>query len=381
MEKLVDISRYYGKNSDYVIAGGGNTSFKDAETLYVKGSGTALADASPETFVRMDRKALAKMWEKSYPRESAEREKVVLSDLLAARMPGEGQKRPSVETMLHDLLPYDYVVHTHPALVNGLTCSQQGESAMKELFGEEAIWIPSTNPGYVLSLTVKKALEEYMRAKHGKAVSIIFLQNHGVFAGSDSTEGIKAIYRDIVKKIEAKIKRRPDFSAETSAAPAAYTAVLAKLSGGHVAFLCNNEISRLVKDRASFHPVSSAFSPDHIVYAGSDPLFYENGGASPGSTASPGSASLDEAALQKAWKSHTEKTGLQPKIVAVRNVGIFGLGSTEKATGLAIELFTDAIKVAVYSASFGGPLFMSREQIDFINGWEVEAFRSKVSMK
>jgi len=378
IEALVEISRYYGSKSDYVIAGGGNTSFKDKETLYVKGSGTELANAAAETFVRMDRKALAGIWEKTYPEDSAAREKAVLADLLAAREAGEEQKRPSVETMLHDLLPNDYVVHTHPALVNGLTCSQQGEKAMKELFAEKAIWIPSTNPGYILAQKVKNAQEDY-RAVHGVSASIIFLQNHGVFVGSGSTEGIKEIYRDIIKKLENKIKTKPDFSGESRAAPAALSAALtsalaaalAALSGGKVAFLCNREISGFVKDRAAFYPVSSAFTPDHIVYAGSDPLFYET----------PNAAGFQEAPLQKAWGDHVEKTGKPPKIVAVQGLGIFGLGSSEKAANLAIELFTDAVKVAVFSRAFGGPLFMSRDQIDFINGWEVEAFRSKVSMK
>jgi len=67
------------------------------------------------------------MWEKSYPAESDAREKEVLSDLMASRRAGEEKKRPSVETTLHDILPFSFVVHTHPALVNGLTCSQQAK--------------------------------------------------------------------------------------------------------------------------------------------------------------------------------------------------------------------------------------------------------------
>jgi len=275
IEELIKVSRYYGSNSDYIIAGGGNTSFKDDETLYIKGSGTALAEAGPETFVSMDRKALSRMWDKKYPAKSEEREKQVLADLLAARKPGKEQKRPSVETMLHDLLPFSYVVHTHPALVNGLTCSRQGETAIKKIFAEEAIWIPSTNPGYILSLNVKKAMEDYM-ARHGRPAAIIFLQNHGVFVGSDSVKGIKDIYRDIMKKLEKNIKRKPNFAALRKTVPAWLTPVLEELAGGKARFLCNKEISGLVKDRASFYPVSSAFSPDHIVYAGSDPLFLEN---------------------------------------------------------------------------------------------------------
>jgi len=365
IEALVEISRFYGSNPDYVIAGGGNTSFKDKDTLYIKGSGTALAEAVPETFVRMDRKGLARIWEKTYPAESAAREKAVLADLLAARKTGEEQKRPSVETLLHDLLPFDYVVHLHPALVNGLTCSQQGEKAMKEVFPENAIWIPSINPGYILSREVKTALDNY-QTKYGRPAEMIFLQNHGVFAGGKSAEDIKKIYDEIISRIEKKIKRKPDFSAESRVVPWEYLSAISEISGAMASYIVNKEISGLIKDRSSFYPVSSAFTPDHIIYAGSDPLFTE--------------ADTFEAGRED-WKKHVDKFGRAPKITAVRGLGVFGLGATEKAANLAIDLFRDAVKIAAYTDSFGGPLFMEHDKIDFINNWEAEAFRTRVSTK
>jgi rhamnose utilization protein RhaD (predicted bifunctional aldolase and dehydrogenase) len=48
---LVSISHFYGKNKEYVIAGGGNTSKKDKDHIWVKASGTSLADISEEGFV------------------------------------------------------------------------------------------------------------------------------------------------------------------------------------------------------------------------------------------------------------------------------------------------------------------------------------------
>jgi rhamnose utilization protein RhaD (predicted bifunctional aldolase and dehydrogenase) len=373
IEELAEVSRYYGVNPDYVIAGGGNTSFKDGDTLYVKGSGMALADAVPEAFVRMDRKALSRIWEKNYPADSADREKAVLADLMAARMPGEEQKRPSVETMLHDLLPFDFVVHLHPALVNGLTCSRQGEAAMKEIFSGDALWIPSASPGYILSRKVKIALDEH-KAKHGRSAGMLFLQNHGIFVGGQNGEHIKKIYGEVMDRLEKIIQKRPDFSpdvpseisAESRNTPEEFASALAEVSGGKTAFLRNREIANLVKDRSSFYPVSSAFTPDHIVYAGSDPLFMEAGTAAAG---------------RENWNSHVAKCGRPPKIVAVQGLGVFGLGASERAAALALELFKDTIKVAVYADSFGGPQFMSRDQIDFINNWEVEQFRTQVSAK
>ena len=370
LEILAEISRYYGKNPDYVLAGGGNTSWKDGEALYVKASGMSLAEAATDSFVKMDRKALARIWEKQYPESSDERESAILADLMAARKPGEEKKRPSVETSLHDILPFAFVVHLHPALVNGLTCSQQGEKAAEEIFGNEAIWIASANPGYSLSKIVKVAIDDY-KSKNGKAAAVIFLQNHGVFVGDNSAEGIKEIYDGIMNKIGARIKRHPDFSKENSwlsnplIAPQicdirkalAYFTVPSE-------FLRNREITKLVKDRASFAPVSSAFTPDHIVYAGSEPLFIEE------------NASAD---IHYEWEKFIKKTGRAPKIVAFQGLGVFGVGATRKAAQLARELFRDSVKIAVYSQYFGGPLFMAKDKIDFINNWEVERYRANIS--
>ena len=374
IEKLVDISRHYGKNPDYVLGGGGNTSWKNGETLIVKGSGLPLSDVDSGSFVKMDRNALARIWEREYPVSGAEREPAVLADMMAARKPGEEAKRPSVETLLHEIMPFEFVVHLHPTLVNGLTCSQEGEAAAVEIFRGEAVWIPSINPGYVLSKNVKTALDKYSVMRNRKA-NIIFLQNHGVFVGGDSIDGIKKTYDDIMQAIGSRIKRRPDFSGEEFSSGetqinthiSGIIGLLAELTGGAASFMRSAEIAALVKDRASFYPVSSAFTPDHIVYAGSDPLFAES--------------ALQEAALQEAWKNHAEKTKKNPKIVAVQGLGVFGAAATEKAAALALDLFKDAVKVAAYTESFGGPLFMTRDKIDFINSWEVERFRASVSAR
>jgi rhamnose utilization protein RhaD (predicted bifunctional aldolase and dehydrogenase) len=263
------------------------------------------------------------------------------------------------------------VVHTHPAVVNGLTCSRRGAEAAAELFGDEALWIASTNPGYILSLAVKNAMEDHM-ARKGRPASIILLQNHGVFVGADTTGGIRESYRRIMETVKSKISAGPDFSGETPSW--GFSAEIIKLFPRNFAetvrFRRNNAIAALVKDRASFYPVSSAFTPDHIVYAGSDPLFVETGLENPGTVMG---------ALRTAWEKQCRQSGRKPKIFAVQDLGVFGAGPSEKAVSLALALFADTIRVAAYAAFFGGPRFMSSDQIDFINNWEVERYRARLA--
>jgi rhamnose utilization protein RhaD (predicted bifunctional aldolase and dehydrogenase) len=374
LQELAEISRYYGSNPDYVIAGGGNTSFKDNDTLYIKASGTSLGEIKGEDFVKMDRRKLARIWQRQYPQDVNEREAAVLADMMTARKSGEENKRPSVETLLHDLLPFSYVVHTHPCLVNGLTCSKRGEEAAAELFADEYIWIPSINPGYILSQHVKNAMDEFIArgtrgeaSGKGKPAEFIFLQNHGVFVAGNSVSEIKETYRRIISILEKHAGRKPDFSDKTDVYENSkeIASVLEDLAGrgSKVLFERNKEFARLVQETSAFYPVSSAFTPDHIVYAGSDPLFI--GQANPG-------------AVKAAWKDHVNKIGRAPKIAAVKGLGVFGIGVSEKTAALALALFEDTAKVAAYTEPYGGPAFMSKEQIDFINNWEVEQYRSKI---
>ena len=364
LEQLASLSRYYGVNPDYVIAGGGNTSFKNDTTLWIKGSGVSLGEITPAGFVAMDRLKLASLWNLSTGSESpdaaAKREKEVLEAMMTARLPGEEQKRPSVETLLHDLLPFPFVVHTHPTLVNGLTCSQDADNAARSLFGDDVVWIPASDPGFVLANTVRKIITA-RPLESGQAPSFFFLQNHGVFVGADTPEEVQSIYKKIIDTISARIKRYPDMGGVISSFNGEALSLLQNLSGGIVRFTRYNEIAALVKSRDAFAPAASSFTPDHIVYAGSDPLFMEKGED-----------------IEKAWKTHIEKTGRPPKIAALEGEGVFGIGQSEKAALLALELFNDVVKVAVYAESFGGYRFMTAERIAFINDWEAEHYRSNL---
>ena len=133
LETITALSVKYGSDPAYVLAGGGNTSVKDEKFLYVKPSGVALAKIRPENFVKMERALIEKIFTCEMPSDVAEREAVAKERMMAAVCP-DSTGRPSVEAPLHELIPYRYVVHLHPAAVNGMTCAENGEKVCAELF-------------------------------------------------------------------------------------------------------------------------------------------------------------------------------------------------------------------------------------------------------
>lgn len=356
---LAAMSNKYGADPEYVLAGGGNTSFKSGENLWIKGSGTSLATIKAEDFVVMDRAKLNLMWTADYPENEAAREAAVLQDMMDARIPGE-TRRPSVETLLHDLFPYSFILHVHPALVNGLTCSQEAEAGMKRLL-PDAVWVDACKPGYILALECKRLLDAY-KAETGKNAQVLFLQNHGIFFAADTTEELDVLAGSVMNILKAAATRKPDLEAvPVDAVQVSKIAdTLSALYGGGnaaVAFMANQEI-------LAYDPATKSLSPDHIVYAKAKQL-----------------ALTREADIKAAFAAFEAENGYQSKIVFVEGLGMFACGATAKEANTALIVMLDAIKVVAYTASFGGVLPMPDFLIDFIVNWEVESYRSKVSQK
>ena len=352
---LAAMSNKYGSNPQYVLAGGGNTSYKSAENLWIKGSGTALATIKAEDFVVMDRSKLNMMWTADYPENEAARESAVLQDMMDARVEGE-TRRPSVETLLHDLFPQKYILHVHPTLINGLTCSVEGEAAMRKLL-PEAVWVDACKPGYILALDCKEKMDAY-KAANGRDADLLFLQNHGIFFAADTAEAVGELAEKTMATVASAVKRYPNEEAVEvdSTRVEAIREKLAALYGGSCYFLANREI-------LGYDPATKSLSPDHIVYAKAKQLVLDS-----------------EEGLEEAFAAFEKENGYKAKITFIKGLGMFACDATEKSAQTAASVMYDAVKVVCYAESFGGVQPMPEFLIDFIVNWEVESYRSKVKL-
>lgn len=233
MQNLVEYSRKYGSDPELVLAGGGNTSMKENGVLYVKGSGCALSSINPENFVAMDIAKLHDILNKTYPEGDSEREAAFLADVSAAKLPGEEAKRPSVEALLHSLFSQRYVLHLHPALVNGMTCGKNGREIASKLF-PDAIWVDACKPGYTLGKLLSTQLKD--------DTDTVLLQNHGVFFAADTPEGLAELLNNMIDTLKAQITEK-------------------------------------MPEELEDVDLSKPFSPDHIVYCGLGPVLKDSDNA------------------------------------------------------------------------------------------------------
>ena len=370
LEDLIKISQKYGADSRYVIAGGGNTSYKNAEKLWVKASGHALATITEDGFAVLDRALLNPMGEKAYSADTQQREEQVKNDLASACLTRD--RRPSVETSLHNCLGFAYVVHLHPTLVGGLMCSANAEEGCKELF-PDALYIEYTDPGYTLFKKVYDRVMAYKAAK-GHEPQVIFLQNHGIFVGADTTEEIEAIYADVLGKIESKVMPLPEGEAPicdcvTDTIPAIRQMVSRDGRGLKTLQVTNNAlIQSFTESEEAFAKVAVPFTPDIIVYCKSQYIYIAP--SSPEDLLEQAEAKIEAYIAQR---GHT------PKVLLIKGIGLVAVGDHAKNASIITDVFTDAMKVAWYAQCFGGEHAMEPAWIDFIDNWEVENYRRKVS--
>jgi rhamnose utilization protein RhaD (predicted bifunctional aldolase and dehydrogenase) len=364
LERLVRISRRYGQDPDYVIAGGGNTSFKNQDKIWVKASGSSMVNIKADDFVCLDRQKLWTISTAVYDNDPIIREEQVREDLNAAVL-HPGDKRPSVETSLHEAIRYAFVVHTHPTIVNGLLCSLNSYNTVQRLFGKDALYVEYTDPGYVLFKKINSELTKY-RKIHKNDPKIIFLENHGVFVAADSTEEIEKIYGHIILKISNKIKAVPKVSDRFI--PFSLKQIVGLLQA-NTEFLTlfivpwsARLITQYLDDRNEFERISRPLTPDNIVYCKSNYLYVP-----------------DVENILNEIKAFRTLHGYYPKVIGIRGNGVLAMDENFKSAGIVLDVFRDMIKVNYLTRNFGGPRYLSQEQIEFIDNWEAEHYRRKIS--
>jgi rhamnose utilization protein RhaD (predicted bifunctional aldolase and dehydrogenase)/NAD(P)-dependent dehydrogenase (short-subunit alcohol dehydrogenase family) len=371
IRELIEISRFYGQQKQYVIAGGGNKSFKNNDRIWVKASGSSLATITEDGFAMLDRSKLQQISKKIYSSDPFIRESQVKDDLTEANLTRE--RRPSVETSLHNLLKAPFVVHLHPTLVNGLMCGNNAEQMSSQLFGEKALYIPYIDPGYILFKEVERLVLKY-RTEKGAEPEIILLQNHGIFVGAETTGRIKEIYSEVLGKIENSLKGK--LVIEPKEVPQQVTEVLpamrmiASQDGLKILKIRNSSLIKSFTESAeAFSKISKPFTPDIIVYCKSKYLYIDR-------TDTPESI-IDQFRAQ--YDAFISQNTYAPKVLLIKDFGMVAIGDNAAQTDIILDVFEDMLKISAVSESFGGQHFMTPEQIQFIDTWEVENYRRKVS--
>ncbi|MBQ2253425.1 MAG: class II aldolase/adducin family protein [Clostridia bacterium] len=363
LKKLAQMSDYYGSDPTLVLAGGGNTSYKTADVLYVKASGFPLSGIREGGFAALDRHGLQDLLLRGYPEDVENIDTQFIEDVMATRLPGE-EKRPSVEALLHHGFDFPYVLHLHPTVINSLTSAVNGKEEAERLFGQDQVWVKLVHPGYGLARYCWDLQQEH-KAKYGKYPRFLFLQNHGIFIPGNSPEEIGVALDEVISKIKACYTKEWDADlAPINTETVGAVKDILEQTYASVLYCGQKSMVAMCESREAAAGVLRPYNPDQITYCRSWPLFCE-------------SVESIEADL----KNYSETIGGLPKVIIVRGVGLFTAGSDLGEADRAMQLFLDAGKIAFYAEAFGGYHQLDDDFIDFIDNWEVENYRRGVANK
>jgi rhamnose utilization protein RhaD (predicted bifunctional aldolase and dehydrogenase)/NAD(P)-dependent dehydrogenase (short-subunit alcohol dehydrogenase family) len=370
-------SRLLGQDSRLVLHGGGNTSVKLAQSnifgetediLWVKGSGWDMASIQPAGFapVRMKQlQALAKLRALS-DTDMARELRVSTID--------PATPSPSVEAILHAIVPFKWVDHTHADAVLTLTNSVNGADLVAQVFGDKLVRIPYVMPGFKLAAL---CADLYPR-EHGPQTIGMVLMNHGIFTwGATARESYERMI-EMVARAENYVgehtegRRRASGSATCAYSSVGVAALRREISDvAGVPMILQVDDGR---DAVSFanHVDVSAISqqgpatPDHVIRTKRLPML-----------------GRDVATYAREYENYFGENSLRsveplqmldraPRVVVDPLMGVVSAGRSAADASVAADIYRHTIQVILDATELGGYRALPAADIFDVEYWDLE---------
>lgn len=332
--EFIQLSKYVGERFDLVQAGGGNTSFKQNDMMFIKSSGCKLTDLSiNKNYVGVNYKNLKNNIEDILTDVNIIQQNVVFLK----------KYKPSIETTMHSLTK-TYTVHLHPLQFNLICALDNCLEIINELF-KDICFIEYFTPGINVALEIKKKY---------KGESIIFLKNHGIVFTCDNIETMKVLIKNTLDKLERYLNK--DFSPYKLVNLISNTMNVI-FNKTFISYLSEDKvidafINQRPMDLKQFQP----FFPDKLIYCGEGVIMFNN-------------------TVKNNIVKYFEKYKDIPKIFinddVHRNLYISSF-SLRKC--LEIESVLKAHIICINSNN----KYLDKDEIKYLNNWEPEKFRKNL---
>tara|TARA_B110000438_G_scaffold218728_1_gene211609 strand:+ start:349 stop:2322 length:1974 start_codon:yes stop_codon:yes gene_type:complete len=371
-------SRLLGRDKSLVLHGGGNTSVKiveknsfgeDEEILYVKGSGWDLEKIEEAGFspVRLD-----------YLRRLAELQSLPdpkMVNEMATHMTQASAPMPSVEAILHAILPYKFVDHTHADTVLTITNTRDGEARIREIYGDLVVVIPYVMPGFDLA----RLCAEQFQAEAGPKTIGMVLMNHGIFSFGQTAKESYWRMIDLVGLAEKYLKRNKawDIRWNFTESPKKNVCLdLARLrkdisdvAGFPVVMArCADKQSLAFAGREDISIISQQgpATPDHVIRTKRLPLL--------GRDVKAYAADYREYFSAQNPLANELKTMLDaaPRLILDPELGMCTVGKTARDANVIAEIYSHTMEVIVRATLLGGYRALPEKDIFDVEYWDLE---------
>ncbi|WP_411036384.1 class II aldolase/adducin family protein [Shinella sp. BYT-45] len=383
-------SRIIGGDPDLVLHGGGNTSVKvtaaDGEALmHIKGSGWDLdtIEAPGLPAVR-----LAPLLEARNGPKLSDPDMVALlrASLIEADAPN-----PSVEALLHAFLPFAFVDHTHATAILALADQPDMREAVHRIYGARLAYVPYVMPGFDLSIVADRIYREYPSCQG------LWLENHGLFTFADDARLSYELMIEFITMAEEELSRKgvtlpgpqPSDGTEDLALRARLEKALVRDGSPFTkaAFLDYRSTAAIRehagKENMEAISLRGTVTPDHVIRIKPWPMIIEQG--------------ADEAAIDAALAAYADRykayfarnakrttepkhmLDVYPRIILVRNQGIYAVGASAKAAKIGGDLCEQATRAINAAEGYGRFTPIGEADLFDMEYWSLEQAKLKVA--
>ena len=373
LELRVFTSNLLGRSEELVLHGGGNTSVKSIvdgeELLLVKGSGWDLVSIKEEGFapVKLDTlKEMAKL-ECLNDSDMVKKQKAAMTDTSAPN--------PSIEAILHAIIPYKFVDHTHADAVVTISNSKNGEELIKEVFPNFLI-VPYLMPGFILARDIYRMVEGI----DWDSIDGIVLHNHGIFTFDNDAK----ISYD--KMIEA-VSHAEDFLSKNTTIEYNTTqkeydleklVKILKESKGYEVFtnINQSDVALTYSNQEDLDAFASrgVLTPEHIIRTKRKPLVLKQ------------TDIMEEklATYKKEYEEYFKRyakdeimLNTSPNYVVIENFGVVSLGKNQKEADIINDIVSHTMNAVLRADQLGGYVSINEKNSFDMEYWELEQAKLK----
>jgi rhamnulose-1-phosphate aldolase/alcohol dehydrogenase len=401
LAQLIYLSNLVGLDPTLTQPGGGNSSVKRRETdaagqavevLRVKGSGTDMASIGAAGFTGLRLDELGRMGQRG---EMSDEQMMAFlrAGMLDAREPA-----PSVETPLHSVLPYRFIVHTHDFATQALTDTARPADHVREALGDDAAYIDYVRPGFPLA---REVLRLGRLAPHARG---LVLGKHGLIAWGDTARDCYDSLLRLINRAEAFVGDRtadrpasrsfapvtaPRPAAERRAAAARLLPILrAGLSRTRPQILHHDDSPEALSFagdlRAPTLAARGMATPEHILRCGRQALFVPQDltAASPTDAARIVNTALDDFAAQQRDAFERHKPAAQqldpiPRVIVLPGLGLVTAMKDKANALLGNRCYRHVLRVMEAAEALGGFRFLDEADAVEFEYWPLELAKLK----
>lgn len=331
-KSVIEYCARIGADPLLVQGAGGNVSWKEADTLWVKASGTWLAEATEkDIFLPVELSHLRAAMDSG-------------DFSVAPKLRGESTLRPSIETLLHALMPHRVVIHLHPVEILAHLVRESCEYDFQSLLDKSIEWIlvDYHKPGANLATAIALALVQK------PSIDVVFLRNHGVVVGAFSVEEADNLLSKLISMvstpIDSSIIGTKNLQPIAVASDQQYIPV--DIPDIHSLASCPDLFNRLKTDWALY--------PDHVVFLG------------------PSSRCYDTVELL----IHDLRSGNSPEFIFLKDQGVFSKPNMSMAKKAQLRCYFDVI---IRQPKNQRLRVMDKAQVGELLNWDAEKYRNIIS--